>query len=217
MIILLILIFLGSYLLGSIPFGFLAGKLRGVDLRKEGSGNIGATNAVRVLGKSWGIWVFVADFLKGFFAVKIAMLCGMVAVPGHETLCAVIAAIACILGHNFPIWLGFKGGKGIATSGGIMLGFFPPLVFLIGIAIWILVFLTTRYVSLASIFATISLPITTGIYWIYGVGRSYGRVDGLMVLASLLLAALALWRHRGNIQRLCAGTESRFERRKGKE
>jgi glycerol-3-phosphate acyltransferase PlsY len=121
-----------AYLLGSVPWGFLAGKLNGVDLRKEGSGNTGATNAVRVLGKKWGYTVFALDALKGWAAVMVAFF---VAGVGHGEseggviLAGVVAAICAMAGHTYPVWLRFQGGKGIATAAGIMLALFPPVVF----------------------------------------------------------------------------------------
>src|SRR5215210_5065596 len=113
-----------SYLLGSIPFGLIVGRMRGIDIRQHGSGNIGATNVLRVLGKPWGIPVFFLDAAKGAAAVLIAQHLGR----GHgipEAAAGILGAICCILGHNFPIWLGFKGGKGIATSAGVLIGMLP--------------------------------------------------------------------------------------------
>lgn len=204
MALLLFLIFLFGYLLGSIPFAYLMGRLRGVDLRKQGSGNVGATNAVRVLGPKWGIPVFFCDFLKGTIAVVVAAQVAREYAPGAISAFGLLAAAGCILGHNFPVWLGFKGGKGIATSGGIMLGFFPLWIFVTGLVIWVGVFFATRYVSLASIIGAVSLPATTAIYYFMG------GADILMLVASIAFAALAVWRHRDNIRRLIAGTENRF-------
>src|SRR6266513_5475448 len=116
-------VLVGSYLLGSIPFGCLAGRIRGIDIRKFGSGNIGATNVVRVLGKRYGYPVFVLDFLKGFGAVRIAM-----AVRPESTsseLVGILAAVSAVIGHSFPIWLKFRGGKGVATSAGALFGLMP--------------------------------------------------------------------------------------------
>ena len=126
----------GAYLIGSIPSGFLIGRIKGVDLREVGSGNIGATNALRVLGKKWGYMVFAADFLKGFFAVAITLAATSILELPDAILAGIIAGIFAMIGHIFPVWLGFKGGKGIATAGGIMLGLFPIVVFLVGILVW---------------------------------------------------------------------------------
>src|ERR1043166_505178 len=115
---------LGSYLMGSIPFGYLAGRIRRIDIRKFGSGNIGATNVVRVLGKRYGYPVFVLDFLKGFGAVKISMLIATGARPEWilpETF-GILAAVAAVIGHSLPVWLRFHGGKGVATSAGALFG-----------------------------------------------------------------------------------------------
>jgi len=208
----LLIVCLLGYLIGSIPFGFLIGKMRGVDLRTEGSGNIGATNAVRVLGKKWGYLVFAGDFGKGAIAALSGGWIGAtVGPPQFITGFGLAASVFCILGHNFPVWLGFKGGKGIATSAGIMLGFFPIGVFLAGIASWVIFFFTTRYVSVASIIAALSLPVSTAVYFYFG------RADGWMLGTAILMAALAIWRHRGNIARLMSGTESRFQGKKKPE
>lgn len=192
---------LGAYLLGSIPFGFLAGRINGRDLRREGSGNIGATNALRVLGKGWGYSVFALDFLKGFAAAKVAVLLG-------GDVAGIIAAVFVLLGHNFPVWLKFKGGKGIATSGGIILGLFPPLVFVVSIGLWIAMFFATRYVSIASIAGASMLPTAMIFYALFG------WTSWSLTVTAIVMWALAIWRHRGNIKRLIAGTEPRFERKK---
>src|SRR5438132_9968985 len=146
-----------SYLIGSIPSGYLIAKSQGIDIREHGSQNIGATNVLRVLGKKWGYLVFFCDSFKGFAAVKLGFL-----IAAHfllsPVLGSVIAAVACILGHNYTIWLHFKGGKGIATSAGVVLALFPVLIVLLVGAIWFVVFFAGRYVSLASIIAAVALP-----------------------------------------------------------
>lgn len=206
---------LTGYLLGSIPTGYLVGRAKGVDVRQHGSGNIGATNVLRVLGKKPGIFVFVCDVLKGWLAVTLAnKLFGVAAAdPGAVSggtsspqFAGILAAIACILGHNFPVWLGFKGGKGIATTTGVLLGLMP-LAVLVGAAVWAIAFFTLRYVSVASLLAAATLPVVVGLLW------KIGRADGALFAFSLLAAALAWWRHRTNIQRLLAGTESRFQKK----
>src|SRR5215467_9900250 len=150
----------GSYLVGSIPFGYLAGRLAGTDIRQAGSGNVGATNVVRVLGKRYGYPVFALDVLKGFGAAKISMLLAPGRPPEWNSpeIFGILAAISSVLGHLYPPWLKFNGGKGVATSAGALLAL-APLATLIGVVIWIVVFLLTRYVSLASITAAIVLPI----------------------------------------------------------
>ncbi len=121
----------GAYLIGSLPSGYIVGRVNGVDLRKVGSGNIGATNALRVLGKKWGYLVFAADIFKGWLSVTLAYASSRQFAPDHVTLAGILAAVFAVLGHNFPVWLAFKGGKGIATSAGIMIALFPDLGFLV--------------------------------------------------------------------------------------
>ena len=197
-----LLIALGAFLLGSIPAGFLVARAKGIDIRQHGSGNIGATNVFRTLGKPLGILVFVFDALKGFAAVWLALkLGGPFAWPG------IIAAVAVIAGHNYTPWLGFKGGKGIATSAGVLIALMPWAVLAIAL-VWFAVFFATRYVSLASICAAAALPVAVGALWFYGCGG-----NGPLLGFSVLIAALAIWRHRSNIQRLMAGTEHRFDRK----
>jgi len=222
------LIVIISYLLGSIPFGYIAGRTRGIDIREHGSGNIGATNVMRVLGKKPGYTVFACDALKGLLAV----IAGKYLADHHslnvsqaqtayqgvdllithatyfvrlpEAIGAISAAIACILGHNFPIWLGFKGGKGMATSAGVLIGMMPQSAMGCMI-VWAAVFFTTRYVSLASIAAAVALPVVTLLFLLTGL--LYGWPYFYFAVAACLLA---VWRHRSNIVRLVNGTESRF-------
>lgn len=202
-----LLIALASYLLGSIPFGYLAGRLNGIDLRTNGSGNIGATNALRVLGKPWGYAVFAGDFLKGWLPVKFVLIWGLAAGVDPSSAPGALAAMAALIGHSFPVWLGFKGGKGIATSAGVIVGLFPQ-AFLICIGVWILLFTTTRYVSIASIGGAVALPLSVlALYLMH-------RADWLALTISVVMAMLAIWRHRSNLARLRAGTEPRFERDK---
>ena len=198
-----------SYFLGSLPWGDLAGRMNGVDLRREGSGNTGATNALRVLGKKWGYLVFALDALKGVLAVKWSMdLTVYFHATGQEKIYAgVLAAIFVMIGHSYPVWLRFQGGKGIATAAGVMLALFPPPVFGFGLLVWAGLFYTTRYVSVASLGAAFSLPTSAGILWWLGL------CDPLLVAIASAMCALAVWRHKSNIQRLFAGTEKRFEKK----
>jgi len=196
-----------GYLLGSIPFGFLVAKCRGIDIRQHGSGNIGATNVFRTLGRKWGVLVFVLDVLKGVLAVRLAMFsfadpC-VFQMPCGQFL-GIIAGFGCFLGHCFPVWLGFKGGKGVAAGAGILIGL-TPLVAVLGLVVWVVSFYATRYVSLASILAALSLPL-----FVVLLDRQFDVIFWFCVVIS----ALAIWRHRTNIQRLLAGTESRFEKKK---
>jgi len=199
-----------SYLLGSIPFGYLAGRLGGIDIRQAGSGNVGATNVVRVLGKRYGYPVFALDFLKGFGAVKISMLIAPGRPPEWNSpeIFGILAALSSVLGHLYPPWLKFKGGKGVATSAGALLAL-TPVATLIGVAIWIIVFWLTRYVSLASITATVVLPVV--ILVVSSQDQNKGRP---LVYSSACVAAVVIWRHRSNLSRLMRGTEPRFTRKR---
>jgi acyl phosphate:glycerol-3-phosphate acyltransferase len=200
-----LLIFVLSYLIGSVPWGYLFARLKGVDIRQHGSGNIGTANVLRVMGKKWGYLVFLCDFFKGFLSVKLGSLIAAYFLV-NVGLGSVIAAVACVLGHDYPIWLGFKGGKGIATLAGTVLSLFPPLVFVSFGVVWIAVFLISRYTSLASISAVVALPIAA--YLIVA------KTDLPLLLGfSVLMAALAIWLHRANIARLLNGTENRFGRK----
>jgi acyl phosphate:glycerol-3-phosphate acyltransferase len=199
----------GSYLLGSIPFGYLAGRIAGVDIREYGSGNVGATNVTRTLGKSYGYPVFVADLLKGFGAVKISLLIAARVQPewNSSDMFGILAAIFSVLGHSFPLWLHFKGGKGVATSAGALFGL-APIAALVGAAIWMLIFCLTRYVSVASIAAAAALPpIILVTSWL---SQTSGKP---LFYSSVCLAAVVIWRHRSNLLRLIRGTEPRFTRK----
>ena len=205
----LAVVVIGSYLLGSIPFGYLAGKIGGIDIRKIGTGNIGATNVVRTLGKRYGYPVFVLDFLKGFGAVTISMAIAIGLRPewGSSEMFGILAAVAAVIGHSFPLWLKFRGGKGVSTSAGALFGL-TPLATLIAAVIWGSVFWFTRYVSVASVVTAIALPliilIMTRLNQIHGNALFY---------SSLCIAAFVIWRHHSNLSRLIRGTEPRFTRK----
>jgi glycerol-3-phosphate acyltransferase PlsY len=193
-----------SYLAGSIPSAYIAGKLRGVDLRKHGSGNLGATNVVRVLGAKTGAVVFLADLLKGFLPVYF--------LPRHADtlrpeLWALVYGAAAILGHVKPIFLlGKGGGKGVATASGVFLALaFVPM--LIAEVVWITVFYFTRYVSLASLLGAAVLPIAILIW-----SRD---PQSPVFIASLIIVAFVFWTHRANIGRLRRGEEHRFVKKEG--
>jgi glycerol-3-phosphate acyltransferase PlsY len=198
-----------AYLLGSIPSGFLVAQARGVDIRKVGSGNIGATNVVRTLGKGPGILVLLMDALKGWLSVAalprvvLALLAPSLSQEplALETM-QIIGGICAILGHNYTCWLQFKGGKGIATSAGVLLALVPWALLII-LTIWFVLFSTTRYVSLASIAASAALPVAS---WLTHESLTKVIVTGAM-------GALAIYKHKGNIQRLLEGTEPRFQRK----
>jgi len=206
----LAMLLVGSYLLGSIPFGYLAGRLTGIDIRQAGSGNIGATNVVRVLGKRYGYPVLALDVSKGFVAVKIAMLIAPGRPPEWNSpeIFGILAAISSVLGHLYPPWLKFKGGKGVATSAGALLAL-TPVATLIGVVIWIIVFWLTRYVSLASMIAAVVLPIVILVF----SSRDQNKGKPLFY-SSACVAAVVIWRHRSNLSRLIRGTEPRFIRKR---
>jgi glycerol-3-phosphate acyltransferase PlsY len=197
-----------AYLLGSVPTGFLVGKARGIDIRTIGSGNIGATNVFRALGTPAGIFVLLADALKGWLAVAVlANLCCNWSAPsagatGREWF-RIVAGLCAILGHNYTCWLHFKGGKGIATSAGVLVALVPYALLII-LGIWVVLFAVTRYVSLASICASAALPPAT---WLTG-----GSVT--LIIITSAMATLAIYKHRSNMSRLLAGTENRIGRKK---
>jgi len=190
-----------AYLLGSIPTGYLVARARGIDIRMVGSGNIGATNVFRMLGKPAGIFVLVADGLKGFAAS--AWLADFVirwfGVPDKTECLKIIAGICAVLGHNFTCWLRFKGGKGIATSAGVYFAL-APLAAGISLGTWIIVFALGRYVSVASIAAAMALPAAV---WLTKGSLFLGIV-------TTALGLLAIYKHKSNIQRLLNGTEQRL-------
>jgi len=198
----------GAYLLGSIPSGYLIGRSQGVDLRTQGSGNIGATNALRVLGKKWGYLCFVLDIGKGLAAVLLAKLLVAPAYGLDPVTASIVAAVSAVVGHNFPVWLKFKGGKGVATSAGAVIGLFPFVVFASGILAWVIAFKLTRIVSVASIAGAVVLFLSLFVLWLLHMA-----VTAQLVIGGAL-AAMLIWRHRSNIQRLLAGTEARFEKKR---
>lgn len=201
---------LQAYLLGSIPWGFLAGRIQGVDLRKEGSGSTGATNALRILGKKWGYTVFALDAFKGWLAVMVAFFIALNFYGAPQAVvinAGILGAIFAMVGHTYPLWLRFQGGKGIATAAGIMLALFPPPVFAFGLLVWLTLFYSTRYVSVASLGAAVALPTGAAGMWALGQG------DPLRTSIAGVMCLLAIWRHKTNITRLFAGTEKRFEKK----
>jgi glycerol-3-phosphate acyltransferase PlsY len=191
-----------SYLAGSIPAAYLAGKSRGIDLRRYGSGNLGATNVVRTLGWKVGLVVFAFDVAKG--AVPVLLLPPWTAAPLSPQVVAILCGVAAILGHFRPIFLRFgKGGKGVATAAGVFFAV-APLPMLAALAVFAVVVLTSGYVSLGSLTAAVVLPslllVTEG-------------VRSPVFQISVLLAAFVFWTHRANIRRLRRGEEYRFGRK----
>lgn len=218
-----------AYLVGSIPFGLLLGFAKGVDLRAHGSGNIGATNAIRVLGKKLGALCFALDVLKGLLPTLLLGLWLGVAGKSFPTVGEAFVhlglAACAMLGHIFPIWLRFRGGKGVATGFGAMLGVWPQMTIpaLGALVVWILSAAATRYVSLSSILAGVCLPV----FVVLGAAATGLRSENLSAFEAvrtawpywsiaLLLALLVILRHRGNIGRLRAGTEPKIGRSKAR-
>lgn len=195
----------GAYLLGAIPFGLIIARCRGIDIRRVGSGNIGATNVFRCVGKGWGLLTFALDVLKGFVSSFYLPQMAAQSSAGHLREVALLCGCLAVVGHNWPVFLRFKGGKGIATSLGALLGVARWAV-LVGVLAWIVLFLLTRYVSVASMLAMVIVCVVA---W---VAREPG--DVVLPIILTVLAAMALWRHKGNVQRLARGTEHRFSFRK---
>ena len=198
-----------AYLLGSLPTGYIACRLAGVDIRKVGSGNVGATNVTRVLGKRFGYPVFLVDFAKGLAAVMLAVSMAKAAQSSAQfiDLCAAISAICSLMGHSYSIWLGFRGGKGVATLMGALFGI-NWITALIVCVVWIVVFEATRYVSLASIAAAVALPIAVAIMLFLKE-----LPTPIPLYFSFCLGAIVVVRHRSNLSRLVKGTEPRFVRK----
>jgi len=203
-----------GFFLGSIPFGLMLGKLKGIDIREHGSGNIGATNVFRTLGKQTGILCLFLDLCKGFIPVILAKQFVPDTTIGQSI--EVGTALAAILGHNYSPWINFKGGKGIATSGGALLALMPMAVLLL-VLIFLIVTYSTKYVSLGSIATGIALPILTGLGSYYHIKSGDIPPDGWnkpLFIFSLIAGGLAVWKHRANIARLKAGTENRIGTKK---
>ncbi|MEO7297726.1 MAG: glycerol-3-phosphate 1-O-acyltransferase PlsY [Verrucomicrobiota bacterium] len=209
---------LAAYLLGSIPTGYLVAKAKGIDIRSVGSGNIGATNVFRILGKPAGILVLMADVAKGFVACWFIPLVVLLIFEqlsqnyflqssskllGQIELRRIVAGVAVILGHNYTCFLKFKGGKGIATSAGVLIAL-APSAFLVVFCVFMLVAFLTRYISLASVIAAFCLPFS--VWWFHG--------SRTMVAVMSFLGALAIYKHKANIGRLLNGTENRFGEKK---
>ncbi len=196
-----------GYLLGGIPFSYIAGRLaRGIDLRQHGSGNLGASNTYRILGGRIALTVLVLDVLKGLVPVLVASrFDGAGAAPFH----ALAAAAGAIVGHLFSPYLGFSGGKGIATSAGAFAGL-APLAFACALLVFAVVFATRRIVSLASLSAAVALPIA-----VYATGRAgLSDAHGSVFWVTVLVMVVVIVKHRGNIRRLAAGTEPVLARRR---
>ena len=203
-----ILCAIAAYLLGSIPTGFLVGKARGIDIRAVGSGNIGATNVLRALGTPAGVFVLLADGLKGWLAA--APVAGVICAWSYPNAGAharewfhIMGALCAVLGHNYTCWLRFKGGKGIATSAGVLAALVPYALLII-LAVFLVVLAVSRYVSLASISASFALPFAT---W---ATRRQTEGSWTLVAVTAAMAVLAIYKHRSNIGRLLNRTENQL-------
>jgi glycerol-3-phosphate acyltransferase PlsY len=209
----------GAYLLGSVPFGVIVARAHGKDLRAIGSGNIGATNVSRALGRKWGYTCFGLDVLKGlipmlaFRAIALPYMGTTISGPSFLALWLLVG-IAAIVGHIFPAYLGFKGGKGVATSFGVALGLWPYFTIsaLIALAVWIAVILAWRYISLASICAAVTFPVSLTLGILITPAWRAATLWPLLIAATLI-PLLVILRHRQNIHRLLAGTESKIRPR----
>ncbi len=220
-----------AFLLGSIPFGLLIAKAKGIDIRQHGSGNIGATNVLRVVGKKYGITCLFLDALKGLIPTLLGLtliryvgaseamtikplLSKALELPADlqwkAQLFQVITGLCAILGHNYSPWVGFKGGKGIATSAGVLIALMPAAVVIL-IVVWLLLFAITRYVSVASIGAAAFLPILSIAGSAFHGKLANGTWNKPLFGFSIVIAVLAIWKHRSNIHRLMKGTENRFQ------
>ncbi len=200
---------LGSYLAGAVPCAYLLGKANGIDIRMHGSGNVGATNVRRVLGRKWGILCFSLDFLKGFIPALAAVLLARQGSLGIDDTAVVAACLAAVAGHVWPVYLGFRGGKGVSTIAGVLLAV-APLSLLCGGAVWFLVFNLSRYVSLSSIVSAIFLPFSALFFSRWGIYP----LSNILQTMLFGMAVLVIVKHSGNIKRLMEGTESKFERKR---
>lgn len=204
-VLLISLAILGSYLLGSIPTSYIFGKiLKGIDIREHGSGNAGATNALRILGTKWGVLTMILDMAKGWLAVFLGKL--LLNDPANWVLIAL--ALGAIIGHIFTIYLGFKGGKGVATSAGVFIAL-APIPVAIALAVFIITVWITRYVSLGSMLAAL---VAFGAELFINIKNNFADKEILGLV--ILIVAFIIFRHKANIQRLLAGNENKLKFKK---
>jgi len=210
-----IALLIASYLLGAVPFGLLIAGAHGIDLRQVGSGNIGATNLSRALGKKWAYLCFVLDLAKGLLPTIAAGFL-LNDIQGATGLWARLAVgCAAVVGHIFPVYLRFKGGKGVATSFGVAIGLWPYYTLCAGVVllVWVIFLLIWRYVSLASLAASVAFPIVLVVAITFIPDWEMAKLWPLLIVA-IFIPVLVFIRHRENISRLLAGTESRvFQKR----
>jgi glycerol-3-phosphate acyltransferase PlsY len=211
-----VILIIVAYCLGAVPFGLLIAQTQGVDLRKVGSGNIGATNVMRTLGKKLGYTCFALDVAKGLIPMLLVPAFGLTdpnPTIGQLSLWLVVGC-AAVLGHIFPIYLGFKGGKGVATSLGVVLGLWPyyTVCGLIAFGLWIVLFLIWRYVSLASIFAALAFPIALTALTLLISNWQFAQLWPLYIVA-ILMPLLVIARHAENIKRLLEGSENKIAKK----
>jgi len=204
----------GAYVVGSIPFGLLIGLAQGVDIRKHGSGNVGATNCGRVLGRKWGVLCLVLDMLKGLLPVLVAGWAlgwlGCEALTADQAWRWLAVGFAAFVGHIYPVWLKFRGGKGVATGFGVILGIYPALTgpALAAVLTWMLLAWWTRYISVASMLAVALLPVFLAIRIAFKGGSRSGGIPFFVV--TIALAALVVSRHHSNLSRLFRGEEPKW-------
>lgn len=203
-----------GYVFGLVQTGFFYGKVHGTDLRKHGSGNSGATNTLRVMGKKAGVIVLLGDVLKSFLACVLVRLIFGAKEPEMELLYVLYAGFGAILGHDFPFYLKFKGGKGVASTGGLIIAIFDIRVFLICLAVFLLTVFCTRYVSLGSMLGASTFFVTWTVITLNGWNdlAENCRLESCAIV--LVIALLAIIRHHGNIKRLLSGTENKFGTKK---
>ncbi len=199
-----------SYLAGSIPTAYIFGRVKGIDIRKQGSGNVGATNALRVLGKKVGISVLIIDILKGFISV---VLIGNIIAAKTDLLSSenlrILLGLACVFGHNWTIFLNFKGGKGMATTLGVLLGFATQIsgvknILIITILIWLVIVFISRIVSLASVASVVALPVLMIIF----------KQSNTLMILSFILSVFVILRHKANLKRIIEGKEPKISFKK---
>ena len=198
-----------GYLCGLIQTGYIVGRLKGIDIKKHGSGNAGTTNTLRTLGLKYGLICFAGDCLKCGLAILITHFLFRDSLPDMLPLLKLYAAAGTILGHNFPFYLNFKGGKGIAATAGLVFFMFGPIMSVLGLATFFGLFFLTHYVSLGSIFVYVGIIIEALIlskmgYWGEAIATTYFAEFNILIF---LLACMAWWRHKENIKALLNGTE----------